>query len=122
MLRDMDGVASISRHKEHYLHSCLLLWSRKETVKRVSTLEAHQRQSLFVWSQKLLVSSTPFLLLEVLPFLDFASMLHRFLSSISIVLLIALLNFVTAHLPPSRGPAANVSHSSLFHLNPLCKS
>lgn len=122
MLRDIDGVASISRHKEHYSHSCLLLLLRKQTVKLVSTLDGHQRQSLFVWSQKLLVSSTPFLVLEVLPFLDFAAMLHRFLSSISIVLLIALQNFVTAHLPPSHGPAVNFSHTSLFHLNPLCKS
>merc|ERR1711980_20048 len=67
-------------------------------------------------SQKLFVSSTLLLLLTVYKLLKSAAVLLLFLSSIVIFMVTALLNLLTACLPPSRGLAAQ---DFLLFLTPM---
>merc|ERR1711980_23664 len=75
------------------------------------------------WSQKLFVSSTLLLLLNVCHLLKSAAMLLPFLSSIVIFMVTALLNLLTACLPPSVGLAAPdfLLSLTLFLSNSLMK-
>merc|ERR1712035_95523 len=68
------------------------------------------------WSQRPFVSSAPLLSLTVSFLLNSTAMLHLFLYFIAICMLTALLNLLTACLPPSRGLAAQ---DFLLFLTPM---